>query len=216
MADMCYAKVQMNKKLPLIIGALVIIVIVAYLLMPKDQKTTPQSQTVVKQNTTDQIATQPKSLKDLLTLGKTQECSFNDGSDNQMTIFVANNKMRGNFDSKVGGQIMKSHIIVDGQTSYIWVDGQNTGYKMSVDKTVKDQANNQPNQVDLDKQVNYSCKDWTADSSVFNLPTGINFTDLNTLIAPTGKGGSNPTQCASCDTLQDEAKTQCKTILKCN
>lgn len=206
----------MNKKLPLIIGALVIIGIVAFLLMPKSQKTTPQPQTVVKQETNNQTTAQPKSLKDLLSLGKTQECSFNDSSNNQMTIFIANNKMRGNFDSKSGEQIIKSHIIVDGQISYIWMDGQNTGYKMSIDKTTQDQANNQQSQIDINKQANYNCKDWTADSSIFNLPTEISFKDLSALIAPTGKDNTNSAQCAACDTLQGEAKTQCKTALKCS
>jgi len=207
----------MNKKLPVIIGAIVILGITAFLLIPKGQNNSPQPQTTQNVQTQETIipTAQPKSLKDLLSLGKTQSCTFSDGTNSQTTIFITSNKMRGNFDSTIDGKTVKSHIIVDGQTSYIWMDGQNTGYKMSIDKATQDQANTQQNQIDLNKQADYNCKDWTVDSSVFNLPTGINFTDLSKLIAPTGTG-SNSAQCAACDSLQGEAKTQCKTALKCN
>ncbi|MFA5933431.1 MAG: hypothetical protein WCV81_04110 [Microgenomates group bacterium] len=212
----------MNKKLPLIIGVIVLLGgLAAFMLLSKGKNVTPQSQSTQtipteQEQETPKPTVQPKSLKDLLALGKTQSCTFTDGSNSKTSIFFANNKMRGDFEATSEKSVMKTHIIVDGQTSYMWIDGQTMGYKMSVDKATAEQTNTQQNQIDLNKQADYNCKDWTVDSSVFNLPTGINFTDLSKLIAPTGADGGNSAQCAACDTLQGEAKTQCKTALKCS
>jgi hypothetical protein len=98
---------------------------------------------------------------------------------------VSGGKSRGDFTATVNGKAMGSHMIMDGKTSYIWTDGQTQGFKMSVDAaataTAKDQAAAQQS-FDANKKLNYSCSAWSADSAMFSLPAGVQFTDMSAML----------------------------------
>lgn len=199
----------MNKKLPLVAGIVILLLGIGTFLIMSGNSSPPQPQTSPGPQTSSQ-----KSIKDLLSLTKPQECSFDDSS-NKGSVFVANNKMRGDFNTKAEETEIKSHIIVDNQTSYLWIDGQDTGYKMSFEKLSEDPATNQQGQMDINKQLDYNCKDWSVDLTVFNIPSDIKFTDLSVSTSPTSSD-ANAISCSACDSLSGEAKTQCKTALKCS
>lgn len=153
-----------------------------------------------------------KSLKDLFGLGTAQECTFKDETGNGGTVYVGNNKMRGNFATVSPQGTVSSHIIVDGQTTYLWMDGQNTGYKMTLDTTAAAETGNQAGQsMNFDQKLNYDCKGWTVNSSLFVLPTGVTFTDYNSMMVPSGEN-----KCAACDSVPASAQAQCKAALGCN
>ena len=57
-----------------------------------------------------------KSLKDLIGLGQTQECTFTtEGSSGK--VYIGGGKMRGDFSTTTEGQTVISLMLVDGQTS---------------------------------------------------------------------------------------------------
>lgn len=132
-------------------------------------------------------ATTPTSLKALLASGSAQQCSFRDttaGMDSEGVIYVAGGKVRGNFTSTVDGQPLGAHMIVDGQTSYVWTDGSTTGFTTTVSAaptTPPSAASSQTASLDVNKTLDYSCQPWAVDASVFTLPTGVQFTDLSAL-----------------------------------
>lgn len=211
-----------------VLAAVVIILLLvlgggAFVLSQRNNNPTPTPASNITTNTQTQAETgSQKSIKDLFTLGSAQQCSFNDQAGNSGTVFVANQKMRGDFITVAPQGSVNAHMIVDSSTSYLWVDGQNTGIKMSFDATAAtENLGSQANtNVDWDKKFDYDCKAWNADSNMFTLPTGVKFTDLGALTIPSASGspssGSSAAQCAACDSVPESARAQCRAALKCN
>jgi hypothetical protein len=206
----------MNKKILIAIGILLLLGgMGAYLFMSKgkSQATTPTQEQAASGESSAQ-----RSLKDLIGLGTAQECLFAMDEENSGVVYVAGGKVRGDFSTQNEGQTIISHMIVDGQTSYFWMEGQEMGYKYSVDSTV--QAEGQTNQaaMDIDQKVDYDCKSWNSDPSMFILPEGIEFQDMSQFTAPTGEQTSSDTkaaQCAACDSAPEDAQEQCRAALGC-
>ena len=128
------------------------------------------------------------SLEALLKSNKAQECSYSseiDGTKMSATVYIAGGKMRTDSTVVTGGQTMKSNMIVDGQTSYVWSDGTTQGIKMTLDK-LKAEENTGDDKVqaggDFEKEFNYSCKGWTVDNSKFTPPSNIKFTDFSSMM----------------------------------
>ena len=130
--------------------------------------------------------------------------------------------MRGDFTTSTEGKTVTSHILVDGQTSYLWMDGQKMGYKFTVEES--DETGNDTNKapagsLDLEKKSDYSCKPWSTDSSLFSLPDDIEFSDMSNIMSPSGTqspDSSKAAQCAACDSAPESARQQCKAALGCN
>lgn len=163
------------------------------------------------------------SLKDLLAKGVAQTCTFsNDVSSG--TVAISGGKVRGDFDVTIEGKVTKSHMIVDGNTSYIWMDGQTSGFKATFDaEDSKDTPSTpdtaQKGNIDANESLNYNCKPGIINASAFNLPTGVNFMEFS---VPTGMPstndsgtGSTSTQCDVCNSLTGDSKTQCLQALNC-
>lgn len=157
------------------------------------------------------VDSSPKSFKDLLALGLSQKCSFDGG-----TVYVANGKSRGDFSPN-------SHMIVDGTTSYIWTDGEKTGFKTTFDLNAQTSANmptpagtSISRSFDYDKEANYNCETWISDNSVFELPKEVTFQDFSALIPTPNSGSGSSSQCSYCDSLTGDNKTQCLAALNCN
>ena len=181
----------------------------AYFIIAKRPAVAP---TVNPSSNGEEQSNSPTSLKDLLSKGISQSCTFKtDGSTG--TIYMSGGKIRGDFDATVEGQIMKSHMIVDSNTSYIWSDGSKTGIKMSFDPNASTATNGtetQSGSFDVSAQMDYKCGVWITDASMFALPAGISFTSFD---APTTGESS---QCSYCDSLTGDSKSQCLSALKCN
>lgn len=168
-----------------------------------------------------------KSLKDLLSSGVAQKCSFSsDGS--QGVSYISGGKVRGDFTSQVSGKTTTSHMISDGATSYIWTDGEPNGFKMTVDPNqaaeVKNDYTNTSTSgaADLNQKADYKCSGWVVDGSVFTPPTNVTFSDFSQMYAPvassmpsSGSSGSSST-CAYCNALTGDDKSQCLAALNCN
>ena len=210
----------MNKTLLLIVALVLLIGGGAYFVMSGRTSQTAMTPSYTQNQETTAPSNQPKSLKDLLTMGQSQTCTFTDPSGTGGTVYVSNGKMRGDFSSVSAGQTVQSHMIVDGQTSYLWMDGQTTGYKMTVEAATGEGTSAQGS-VDVNKKTDFSCVPSVSDSSMFTLPTNIEFTSFAAPALPsgtageTGAGGANARQCAACDSVPEASKAQCKAALGC-
>lgn len=169
------------------------------------------------------------SLKALLSSGKEQTCTFSDGSGaaaSNGTVYFANGKMRGDFVSvPESGVETMSHMIVDGNTSYIWTDGMPQGFKMSFD-AVKDGNTDTQKGVDINHEYDYKCTSASPNASLFELPKNITFSDMSVMMQGIQGGATSdgvkttdamPTlQCSQCDLIPDPtAKKQCQIALGC-
>lgn len=203
----------MNKKVVAIVAVLLVLLLGGYFFMTRGKPgSLPGSQT----------STSPSSLKDLLTKGVAQSCTFsNEGSNG--TVYVAGGKMRGDFDAVTEGKTVKSHMIVDGNTSYIWMDGEKTGFKMSFDPATQSEGSAEsttPGSFDAGADMNYKCGAWINDGSLFKLPADVSFaTFAAPSLPPTtteGTNGGASSQCSYCSSLTGDDKTQCLSALNCN
>lgn len=201
----------MNKKVLGIVAVLLLLLLAGYFYMTKGKGGTPGY------NTGSSTSTSTSSLKDLLTKGVAQSCTFsNEGSTG--TVYVAGGKMRGDFDSVTEGKTVKSHMIVDGNTSYIWMDGEKTGFKMSFDPASQPSGSGAPTGgFDTNASMNYKCGTWITDSTQFTPPSNVTFTSFDLpSAAPAQTGGTQPSQCSYCSSLTGDDKTQCLAAFKCN
>jgi hypothetical protein len=131
--------------------------------------------------------------------------------------------MRGDFVTPVNGTPANSHMVLSDTYMYVWTDSETTGIKMSLEQfNTTSETENTPKSVDLDKQIDYKCVAGTSDDSLFLVPTDREFVEIGEMmkgIKPSttmdsGIGASS--QCAACDSLSGETKTQCLQALSCN
>jgi len=179
---------------------------------------------------------QKTSLKALLAIDSPQVCTFRDKTDiaeNSGTVYVMRGRMRGDFESVAPGKTEKSHMVVDGDTSYIWTDTMPQGMMMNFADFDKPE-NKQEGTTDVNKEVDYSCAAWSPDESVFQRPGNVEFIDIQTMMQGAGggmmqggmmdkqpdamQGGGTDIkamQCRACDGLGSAEKAQCKAALGC-
>lgn len=226
----------MNKK---IVTVIVVILLLLLLLvgglyfMKKSPQIAMQNETGKSQNAAQDQVQKPSAmttLKDLLTSGSSQKCTFEEKSDSfsvSGTTYISGGKVRSDYSSGVGTVMSSGHMITDGKTSYIWTEGQTTGFKMAFDEANSDGSTNTTKDktttptdtttskegVDPNKAMNYNCSGWSADNSMFTPPANIKFSDLNSMKSPSTTGNN---QCSVCNSLSGEEKTQCLSALKCN
>lgn len=165
-----------------------------------------------KNNPAQQTSTSPKSIKDLLSLGNSQKCTFTNIESTVSStgvVYVSGGKVRGDFDTTIDGKITKYHTIVDGNTSYLWTEDSKSGFTTSFDSN----NTNSDTRFDTNKLANYQCSGWITDSSVFNRPSDVKFSDMSDLVAPSAS--DNSSQCSYCNNLTGDSKAQCLSALKC-
>src|SRR3989344_1202599 len=120
------------------------------------------------------------SLKDLAQSATPQKCTLSGASGDFIdgVVYVANGKNRADFTTMDDGKQTKSHMIGDGSNYYIWLDGMEAGFKTSVGAQSSPQ---QSGGIDSNQQYSWSCVSWPVDSSVFNPPSNIEFTDYSSI-----------------------------------
>lgn len=175
----------------------------------------------------------PKTLRELLAAGVAQKCTFRSTEDVAVegTTYVSGGKVRSDYTTSVEGNTMSGHMIADGTTSYIWMDGQQQGFTMTFNASDTDIPENTqtpgatkaPQQgLDANQAMDYSCSPWVVDGSLFTPPAEITFTDFSSMM-PTGaagagisgSAGASMDACAACDSVPEAARAQCRTALNC-
>lgn len=154
------------------------------------------------------------SLNGLLGQNKNVKCEFSQtdeqGSKSSGTVYVAGERMRGNFTVQVNGQAeQKSNILQDKEYNYIWAENETNGIKtkiVDVEAATDQQASNgQTQSIDQDTEYDYNCVDWSVDESQFQVPGGIQFTDFSAQLEQAGQAQQNPAGAAqaACAQISD-------------
>lgn len=185
------------------------------------KKTAQPAVTEFVEQTAPTPGQQSKTLRQLLAGGIAQKCTFS-SEGTQGTVYVSGGKMRGDIQTTSDDGTTQSHMIVDGMTSYMWMDGQTTGFKTSWEASSPGPAGAGQTGIDPNKNVDYNCGPWVADASMMAMPAGVTFAEMSKVALPTGsseptvlKTGAPP-ECATCAAFTGAAKTQCLTSLGCN
>lgn len=118
------------------------------------------------------------SVLDLAKRGGNYECTFSHttgvGTSNGV-VYISGEKIRGNFTSNVvvANMVIKSYMISDGASVYTWTDMTSQGYKVPIEKGGAEENTSQS--FDYGQNLDYTCKGWVVDPSVFYLPSGVEF-----------------------------------------
>jgi hypothetical protein len=177
--------------------------------------------------------TSPDTLAVLLAAGKPVKCTVAPTADNgniSGTFYIANGKTRGDYSVTEGAQPMNGHMIVLGETSYTWFEGQSTGFKITAppaNTNTNVNSSATANQgFDPNQKIGYNCSPWSTDASVFSLPANVKFSDMSALgvpaVTPPAAGnvnsgaasGGNAAECAACDQVP-AYRDQCRKALGC-
>lgn len=211
----------MNNKI--IAGIIVVLIILAgafFLMRSKDGDVASNTQ---KTDSQTQMQSEKASIKSLLASGSSRKCTYSvdqDGYKSEGTIYVANNKMRGDFTAQIDGKETMSHMINDSATSYMWTDGVAQGMKFAVSeediKSAQDSAA-KTGAVDLNQNYDFSCDSWVVDTSKFELPSNVQFSELpkipsfnpETAGSPESSLDTKEAQQAICNSLTGAAKDAC-------
>lgn len=217
--------------IPLIIVIVVLGLVAWKLLMPQLAGNSPVTTRI------EPTAVPPLStLKDLLTKGVSQECTYSyadaQTGKSEGTMYIANGKMSGDFTlTSLEGELTRGRMINDGAYTYTWDDATKTGMKIamteSLEKAGEDAIANNPQVFEMDKKTDYRCRLWVADPTRFIPPTDVQFTDLSQMmenlpqvsmpiVTTTMEGGTvTVDQCQICDSLPAEAQSSCRTSFNC-
>lgn len=204
--------IVVNKKVLIIIAGILILLFSGWYFI-SSKKTSPLTTDSENQGGV-------KSLKDLLSSAIAQKCTFSEtdeSGNSEGTTYVSGGKVRADFSTTASEKTVKSHMISDGKTSYIWTDGEKNGFKMTVNEPTPSSAKTDSSDTsvnsegDLDQKADYKCSGWVVDGSYFIPPSNITFTDFSQTLNPS----SDASQCSYCNTLSDDDKTQCLATLNC-
>jgi hypothetical protein len=202
---------NVNKKfLPLaVVGVVLLLGLGAFAVLNMNKGALPGS-------VSEKVSSGQNSIKDLLSSGSSQECTFKDNeSGNEGIVYVAGGKMKGNFTTNVEGQSAVSNVIVNENVMYSWMEGQTTGYRFAFDPEDVEEARQEAEQgsVNLNEEVDMSCKPWMGGSNEFDPPSDVNFQEFS--VPTSGAQMPNASNCSACDYLSGESKTQCLQALNC-
>jgi hypothetical protein len=121
------------------------------------------------------------SISKLLLSGKSLKCTLDEQMDEgnilSETLYISGKRFRTDvLMSAMEGY--EFHMISDGEWAYTWNTMSNKGTKLNLDelKGVKPQNAGQ-NTADLEKESEFNCIPWVPSTSMFDLPSGIEFTD---------------------------------------
>ena len=212
----------------IIIAVIVLLLIGGALYLNLGKSSTNPKDTGEMQGKTETAGEMVKgSLKSLFGAGKNVTCTVNNVDNNGSgTVYVAGNKIRGDFTSKVDDKTIESHFIQDTEFSYLWSSEMEQGIKMKADlgaeeTAMSDNKNSQTSgteAVDLNKEVDYKCSNWSVDNSKFVPPSNIKFSDMSDLMmpktTPSKEGAMDKMEGSPCDQLPDaESKAACEKAL---
>ena len=129
---------------------------------------------------------QTGSFDSLIRAGNSVECSYskNDGSGGG-TLFVADQKLRGEIQVNEHGQSYPMHMIHKDGLMYSWGGpmGEKQGMLMHVDPSRM--ANTGPGTAaqNMQEEMDFTCKPWSADVSQFEPPSDVEFMDMSQMMA---------------------------------
>lgn len=200
----------MNKKILIGVIAVGVVVLSLFIFFIKKED-------ISTSGTNSQVSNSLKTLKDIFEAGSSRKCSYPEG-----VVYVSGGKMRNDFTTKENGKEISGHMIVDGNVSYVWMEGSKTGFKttfnLDASATPEDGQSSQSSGVDLTRPENYVCESWITDSEKFITPSDVSFSDINSIIPssiPSSVSEESTDPCSYCGALSGDQKTQCLSAMNC-
>lgn len=206
-------------KQTVLIGAVVAVVIAVlvggYYMMSQKSSQTPGQTSTGTESQSNGEGVMKSSIKGLLGAGKNVMCTVKyDEASGEGTYYVSGDKMRVDYSMTSAGKTIDGHMISDGTYMYSWTSelGQGTKIKISAMEEMSAKSSPSSGSVDIDKEVDLDCSNWSVDESQFEVPTNVNFIDATESIQKIQEqtGKMQDSQKSACDAIGDAtAKAAC-------
>lgn len=176
----------MSKKVVLIaIAALVAAAAVVAIVLVVTKKDSNQANTATVSTAQKTEATAVNgSISSLLAKNEARVCTYStttDGDEAKGTAYFANGKLRMNYTSTSEGKSTSGSMIVNGDTQYIWDTNTKQGFKFAF-KVSEPTTSSDTQGVDVNKSLDFSCKSWSVDESLFSPPSDVVIKDFSTIL----------------------------------
>lgn len=128
------------------------------------------------------------TFANLIAAGQTVECTFEKADGSQKgTIYVAGEKLRGEFFMNQNGSTYPMHMIRDTEKMYTWGGPMGEGQGMVIPANMRGgNPMGGPSATSMDEEMDFTCKPWAADPSQFTPPSDVAFQDLGQLMSGLG------------------------------
>ena len=165
--------------------------------------------------------TMASSLSGLAASGQTLTCTYEKSDADGVqkgTVYLGQNKMRGDFDVTSNEGSFPMHMISDGEWMHTWGGpmGEAQGMKMKVPPPGAAVGPGQG--PDMNEEMTMDCNPWPVDAGKFELPSNVQFMDFGSAMGGMGMAGMDmqAMQCAACDQAPPEEQDQCRQVLGCS
>ncbi len=172
-----------------IIAAIVIVAVVAgagYAIARKNKNPQPAGGVTVDQKQ-DVSAGKKMAFADFVKEGGSYQCTVNQNVQNietKGTVYISGERISGTFSTKTQGMNIDTNMIVRDGYTYTW-SSMMQGMGVKIKATSPGAAGSNPGasasgtySFNAEQIGDYDCKPWTANESVFTLPSGITFQAL--------------------------------------
>lgn len=213
-----------NLIIALVIGVFILAGIGAYMVLgnrDSGQSIAPEQAQQAEQMQ-DQVV-EGRSLIDLMRENQNLTCTYSGEDIGSGTVYLSSGRVRGEFEIETDEGVIDSNIISVDQKIYVWSDDSEQGVTFSVEE-IEDvnEEEQRPNTVDLEEKFDYQCSRWSVNEDFFVPPADIEFIDFGEFmdIESIMQSDQEPIQgtqeqCAACEGLSGEARTQCLNALGC-
>ncbi|MBU1088829.1 hypothetical protein KKA02_03055 [Patescibacteria group bacterium] len=170
------------------------------------------------------------SLRDLVLKGKPVKCAYevkNENGSASGITYVSGKKVRGDFKNiGTDGEEIESYFVSDGEWTYTWSSEGSNGMKMKAEGWDKNEEEVDDTGADyggmsyedsnnIDTKMDYKCEEWRTDDSIFEVPSDIEFKDMNAEIEKAQESAKS--MCGTCDMITDEdGRLECRESLGCD
>ncbi|MBN1162607.1 hypothetical protein JXA34_02575 [Patescibacteria group bacterium] len=184
------------------------------------------------------------SILDLLSVGKNYKCTYSKTDENfsfEGVSYIAGDKVRSdtkmtliaeNEDEDNEEMEFESHSLVKNKVAYTWGSMMEKGVKIDLneiedktDQELPDTPNGEAVK-NMREEFEYDCNPWVVDNSKFDVPTDVEFVDMNEMLdtmtevnedMQEGMETMKEAACKACNSLPDAAaKADCLADLECN
>lgn len=122
---------------------------------------------------------QAKSVKDLLASNKPVHCTFTD-EEWKGDLYISSGNFR--YDAVSSNPENESgSMIIAGGYQYLWDSSSKDGMKVPYVEYEGDDDDYRGDDLGLDQEQDYKCKNWSVDQGKFTPPSDIKFVDLSDL-----------------------------------
>jgi hypothetical protein len=165
-------------------------------------------------------------FRDIFSKGDNITCNFSGSyemSEYSGTVYVVNRgeRLREDFIANVSGQgVVETSMIKEGNIIYVWSSTMSQGFKTTVsDNELFPESDGEDASFDYDQNVQYECRVWNLDESMFNVPSEIQFIDTSAFmnVSTDSSVSAEIDYCSYCTQVPaGPAREQCLAAYSCN